>query len=172
MVVSTFLRRVARAASSVVPSTGRGRAAATIQLSLAATATAATISPPADRSTSPAPSAGVETALDQRLRALQLQLGITEAQMPLWTAYAQAIHDNAASAAALFARPAGAAGDYMHRYRQVARAGADNTKRLAAAFNSLYASLTDTQKQVADTLFHRHPSAAASREIDHGVPLP
>jgi hypothetical protein len=95
--------------------------------------------------------------VDQRIRTLQSQLGITEAQMPLWTAFAQAMRDNAASTDALFTQRAHAvtsmsAVDNMHSYAQIARAYADNTERLATAFDSLYASLTDTQKRAAYSL--------------------
>jgi cytochrome c551/c552 len=97
---------------------------------------------------------------------LQSQFGITEAQMPLWSAFAQAMRDNAASTDALFTqRAAGvsamSATDNMHSYAQIARAYADNTERLATAFDSLYASLSDTQKQAADTLFRQQATAAA-----------
>ena len=117
-------------------------------------------------SSSPAPSAATQTAVDQRIRTLQSQLGITEAQMPLWTAFAQAMRDNAAATDALFTQRAGAvatmnAPDNMHSYAQIARAYADNTERLATAFDSLYASLSDTQKQAADTLFRQQATAAA-----------
>src|SRR5215470_954130 len=116
---------------------------------------------------SPAPSAATQTAVDQRIRTLQSQLGITAAQLPLWTAFAQAMRDNAASTDALFTQRASAvasmsAVDNMHSYAQIARAYADNTEHLATAFDSLYASLTDTQKQAADTLF-REQAAAASQ---------
>src|ERR1700737_5570678 len=108
-------------------------------------------------SSSSAPSAATQAAVDQRIRTLQSQLGITEAQMPLWDAFAQAMRDNAAATDALFTQRAGAvatmnATDNMHSYEPIARAYADNTERLATAFDSLYASLTDTQKQAADTL--------------------
>jgi hypothetical protein len=54
-----------------------------------------------------------------RIRALQSQLGIIEAQMPLWNAFAQAMRDNAASTDALFTQRAHAvtsmsAVDNMH----------------------------------------------------------
>ena len=39
--------------------------------------------------------------------------------------------------------------------------GADNTERLAHAFDSVYASLSETQKQAADTLFRQQALAAA-----------
>jgi protein CpxP len=156
MFVSTLVRNAALAAL-LVPSVGLAQSAPTTQLS--PTATAAQPAPPA-------PSAATQTAVDQRIRALQSQLGITEAQMPLWTAFAQAMRDNAASTDALFAQRANAvasmsAVDNMHSYAQIARAYADNTVRLATAFDSLYASLTDTQKQAADTLFRQQASTAA-----------
>jgi len=76
------------------------------------------------------------------------------------------MRDNAASTDALFAQRANAvasmrAVDNMHSYAQIARAYADNTERLATAFDSLYASLTDTQKQAADTLFRQQAAAAS-----------
>jgi hypothetical protein len=97
---------------------------------------------------------------------LQSQLGITEAQMPLWSAFAQAMRENAAATDALFTQRASAvstmnAPDNMHSYAQIARAYADNTERLATAFDSLYASLSETQKQAADTLFRQQATAAA-----------
>jgi hypothetical protein len=117
-------------------------------------------------SSSPAPSAATQAAIDQRIRTLQSQLGITEAEMPLWFAFAQAMRDNAAATDALFTQRAGAvaamnAPDNMHSYAQIARAYADNTERLATAFDSLYASLSETQKQAADTMFRQQATAAA-----------
>ena len=114
----------------------------------------------------PAPSTATQAAVDQRIKTLQSQLGITEPQMPLWSAFAQAMRDNAASTDALFAQRAGtvttmSATDNMHSYAQIARAYADNTERLATAFDSLYASLSETQKQAADTLFRQQATAAA-----------
>jgi protein CpxP len=120
----------------------------------------------APSSGSQAPSAATQAAADQRIRMLQSQLGITEAQMPLWSAFAQAMRENAAATDALFTQRAGAvatmsAPDNMHSYAQIARAYADNTERLATAFDGLYASLSDTQKQAADTLFRQQATAAA-----------
>jgi hypothetical protein len=127
---------------------------------------AAAVAPAAAPSAPPEMSAATRAAVDQRIRILQSQLGITEAQMPLWSAFAQAMRDNAASTDALFARRAGAvaemnAVDNMHSYAQIARAYADNTERLATAFDSLYASLSDIQKRAVDTLFRQQAIAAA-----------
>ena len=114
----------------------------------------------------PALSAAAAAEVDKRIRGLQSELGITQAQMPLWDAFAQAMRDNAASTEALFNRRAAnvasmSAIDNMHSYAQIARAYADATERLATAFDSLYASLSETQKRAADTLFRRQATAAA-----------
>jgi cytochrome c551/c552 len=127
---------------------------------------AASVAPAATQSAPPEMSAATRAAVDKRISTLQSQLGITAAEMPLWSAFAQAMRDNAASTDALFARRAGAvsemnAVDNMHSYAQIARAYADNTEHLATAFDSLYASLSDVQKRAADTLFRQQAIAAA-----------
>jgi periplasmic protein CpxP/Spy len=165
MFFSTLVRGVALAAL-LVPSIGLAQSAPTAQSPPPATTAPPAASPAAAQPASPTPPAATQTAVDQRIRALQSQLGITEAQMPLWTAFAQAMRENAASTDALFTQRASAvasmsAVDNMHSYAQIARAYADNTEHLAAAFDSLYASLTETQRQAADTLFRQQATAAA-----------
>ena len=162
MFTSSLARGVALAVL-LAPSVGLAQSAAPLPPTAAPTSAAPTATPPTG---SPAPSVATQAAVDQRIRALQSQLGITEAQMPLWSAFTQAMRDNAAATDALFTQRAGAvatmsAPDNMHSYAQVARSYADNTERLATAFDSLYASLSDTQKQAADTLFRQQATAAA-----------
>jgi hypothetical protein len=162
MFISSLARGAALAAL-LAPAVGLAQSAAPLPPTAAATSPAPAATPPAG---SPAPSAATQAAVDQRIRALQSQLGITEAQMPLWSAFTQAMRDNAAATDALFTQRAGAvatmnAPDNMHSYAQIARAYADNTERLATAFDSLYASLSDTQKQAADTMFRQQATAAA-----------
>ena len=161
MLISNFARGVALAAL-LAPSIGFAQSATTSLPSTPTTAPTAA-SPSTAQPATPVPSATTQAAVDQRIRTLQSQLGITEAQTPLWNAFAQAMRDNAASTDALQRANAVAsmsAVDNMHSYAQIARAYADNTERLATAFDSLYASLTDTQKQAADTLFRQQASAA------------
>jgi periplasmic protein CpxP/Spy len=146
----------------LAPSFGLAQSAAPLPPTPAPAASTPTAAP----SSPPAPSAATQAAVDQRIKTLQTQLGITEAQMPLWSAFAQAMRDNAAATDALFTQRAGAvatmnAPDNMRSYAQIARAYADNTERLANAFDSLYASLSETQKQAADTLFRQQATAAA-----------
>jgi cytochrome c551/c552 len=165
MFVSALVGGVALAVL-LVPTVGLAQSAPTAQLPAPATVAPPAASPATAQPASPAPSAATQAAVDQRIRALQSQLGITEAQTPLWTAFAQAMRDNAASTDALFAQRANgvasmSAVDNMHSYAQIARAYADNTERLSTAFDSLYASLTDVQKQAADTLFRQQATAAS-----------
>jgi len=160
---TSFLARGVVLAVLLAPLIGLAQSATPLPPTAAPTTPAAPAAPP---SSSSAPSAATQAAVDQRIRTLQSQLGVTEAQMPLWDAFAQAMRDNAAATDALFTQRASAvatmnATDNMHSYAQIARAYADNTERLATAFDSLYASLSDTQKQAADTLFRQQATAAA-----------
>lgn len=104
---------------------------------------------------------------DQRIQALQQQLGITAPQMPQWNAFAQAMRDNATSTDALFHQRANSVAsmnalDNMKSYARVVRAYADDTDRLEAAFETLYNALSDQQKQTLDTLFRRQASQSAA----------
>ena len=165
---TTSLARGIALAGLLAPSIGLAQSAAPLPSTApAATAAPAAAAPAAAAQPSaPAPSVATQAAVDQRIRTLQSQLGITEAQMPLWSAFAQAMRDNAAATDALFTQRASAvatmnAPDNMHSYAQIARAYADNTERLATAFDSLYASLSETQKQAADTMFRQQATAAS-----------
>ena len=106
----------------LAPSIGVAQSAAP----LPPTPAPATAAPAAAPTAPPAPSAATQAAIDQRIKTLQSQLGITEAQIPLWTAFAQAMRDNAAATDTLFTQRAGAvaamnAPDNMHSYAQIAR---------------------------------------------------
>jgi hypothetical protein len=113
--------------------------------------------PPATAPASP------QDAAEQRVRSLQAELHITDAQMPQWSAFSQAMRDSAVSTDTLFRQRASTAQsmnalDNMRSYAQVARAYADNTEKLSAAFEALYLVLSDQQKQTIDTLFRQQPA--------------
>jgi len=134
---------------------------------LVCTASALAQTPPSPQPPSapqqPAPTVqSTHDADEQRIRALQAQLRITEAQTPLWNSFAQAMRDNAVSTDAMFRQrastaPSMTALDNMRSYAQVARAYADNTQKLASAFEALYGALSDQQKLTIDTLFRQQP---------------
>jgi hypothetical protein len=120
--------------------------------------------------TSPAPQqttpATPEDAAEQRIRSLQAELRITDAQMPQWNAFSQAMRESAVSTDRLFRQRASTAPsmnalDNMKSYAQVARAYADNTEKLSASFEALYGVLSDQQKQTIDGLFRQRATQSA-----------
>jgi hypothetical protein len=111
-----------------------------------------------------------QAAVDQRIVALRGQLQITDTQAQPWSAFAQAMRDNAASIDALFRQRASTAArlnalDNMKSYAQVARAYADNTEALATAFEALYGVLSDQQKLTIDTLFREEAIRTTAQQI-------
>jgi periplasmic protein CpxP/Spy len=115
------------------------------------------------------PSASVETELpksvlakvDQHIKQLHDQLRITPAQQPQWEQFAAVMRDNAAQMAQAFAARgtrlvAMNATDNMQSYAQLAQVHATNMQKLASAFQSLYETFPDQQKQVADGVFQHN----------------
>ena len=150
-----------------------GSSAALLLLaSVSAAAQPAPPPPPVPQTAAPPPQihtppASQQETVDQRIHALQDQLGITTAQMPQWNAFAQAMRDNATSTNELFHQRASEAAsmnalDNMRSYARVVRAYADNTDRLEAAFETLYNALSDQQKQALDTLFRRQAAQSTA----------
>jgi protein CpxP len=147
-------------------------AALLVLASVSAAAQPAPPPPPVPQTAAPLPQihtppASQQETVDQRIRALQDQLGITTAQMPQWNAFAQAMRDNATSTNELFHQRASEAAsmnalDNMRSYARVVRAYADNTDRLEAAFETLYNALSDQQKQALDALFRRQAAQSAA----------
>jgi periplasmic protein CpxP/Spy len=124
-------------------------------------------SPAPAPSTAASPQSQVQAATEQRITGLRTQLAITPAQMTEWNAFAQVMRDNAASTDALFRqRAAGAhtmnAVANMKSYAQVAHAYSDETEKLSAAFETLYGTFSDAQKQAADKLFQQQAAAGAA----------
>jgi protein CpxP len=119
---------------------------------------------PTAKAKAPAPkSASMKTMsstdrVEQHITALHTQLRITPAQQPQWDQFAQVMRDNAKDMQqtlqdrnAKFATMT--AVDNMQSYAQIAQLHAQDTQKLAAAFQTLYSSLTDDQKKNADTVF-------------------
>jgi LTXXQ motif family protein len=115
----------------------------------------------------PAPaSAGKATRMadrvEARIKSLHDGLKITAAQEPQWQAVADVMRENARAVGALIEeREAKAktetAVDDLHAYSAIADAHAAGIKKLAAAFETLYASLSDAQKKEADSMFRHRP---------------
>ena len=115
------------------------------------------------------PEQAEQQAADQRIQTLQAALQIAPPQMAQWNSFAAAMRDNAAATDALFRNRAASAAtmnalDNMKSYAAVARSYADNTQKLSDAFGTLYAALSDGQKQVAGRLFRQQAEHQAARK--------
>jgi hypothetical protein len=98
-------------------------------------------------------------SVEQRITALHAALKITPAEEPAWEAVAQTMRDNAASMRKLVGDTSGRARqgmtaiEDMQSYQQLAQAHADEMKSLLTTFTTLYNSMPDDQKKLADQVF-------------------
>jgi len=106
---------------------------------------------------------------EARIKELQAKLHITQAQEDLWNHVTQVMRDNAKTLDALAqARSTHAqamtALDDLKSYSEIADAHAEGLKKFIPAFEALYASMSDAQKQNADTLFRPHSRARSKSQ--------
>lgn len=107
--------------------------------------------------------------VEMRITSLHTALAITPAEEAKWTDVAQAMRDNAAAMQKLAAETtAMAPADKtavaeLKTYDQFAEAHVAGLKSLISSFESLYDSMPDPQKKVADAVFesNRRENAAA-----------
>jgi len=121
----------------------------------------------AQASPAPAPAPAAKAApanphVEARIKSLHKALQITAAQEPQWQAVADLMRDNTKTTRALVEeREAKAktmnAIDDLRAYEAIVDAHAAGVKKLMAAFETLYASLSDAQKKKADAEFRRRP---------------
>jgi periplasmic protein CpxP/Spy len=109
--------------------------------------------------------------VEKHIAELHAKLKITSAQEPQWVPVAKTMRDNANEIEeAIDKREAadGTAIDDLNAYGAIVQAHADGIKKLAQAFSSLYASMPDNQKKIADGAFvhhaHEGKQAAAAKQ--------
>jgi hypothetical protein len=97
--------------------------------------------------------------VEQRITSLHSALDITPTEEADWNGVAQAMRDNAAAmqklvAAKMAAAPKGvtAVAD-LQTYQEFAEAHVAGLKNLTSSFETLYKSMPDSQKKVADQVF-------------------
>jgi protein CpxP len=110
-----------------------------------------------------------EQRVERHITQLHAQLRITPEQQTQWDQFAQVMRDNAKSMdQALQQRAAGFgtmnAVDDMQSYAQIAQQHAQDTQKLATAFQTLYASMSDDQKKNADAVFQERTARAAQHK--------
>jgi Spy/CpxP family protein refolding chaperone len=103
--------------------------------------------------------------VEAQIARLHDQLHITDAQSAQFNAFAQVMRDNRNAHEALVKEKRRnektmTAVDDLNNYAEIAQAHAEGVKTLAAAFATLYASLSDDQKKTADEVFRQHKRRA------------
>jgi periplasmic protein CpxP/Spy len=107
--------------------------------------------------------------VEQRIANLHAALKITPEEEPSWQAVAQTIRNNAAALQKLASeksvqmRQGVTAVEDLQTYLQFAQAHVDGLQRLIAAFQTLYASMPDDQKKLADAVFRNFRQRHADR---------
>ena len=97
--------------------------------------------------------------VEQRIDSLHASLKITPDEETKWSGVAQAMRDNATAMQKLVAEKRAAAPqgmtalDDMNTYAKFAQAHVDGLKNLGSSFETLYASMPDAQKKIADQVF-------------------
>lgn len=120
------------------------------------------------KATAPKPISRSER-VEQHIKQLHTELKITPNQQAQWDQFAQVMRDNAKDMDQMLDQRGTRfasmnAAEDLQSYAQVAQQHAQDTQKLAAAFQPLYGSMTDDQKKNADAVFraradrgkHRH----------------
>jgi protein CpxP len=116
-----------------------------------------------------AKSASPTERVEQHISQLHSELHITPAQQTEWDQFAQVMRDNAKAMDQLLQqRAAGFASmnavDNMQSYAQIAQQHAQDTQKLATAFQTLYSDMSDSQKKNADAVFRARGEHSAHRK--------
>lgn len=106
--------------------------------------------------------------IETRIDDLHTRLAITSAQEDSWSRVAAVMRDNASTMAPLVEARASQAGnmtavDDLNSYAKIAEAHADGIQKFAPAFETLYGSMSDTQKKNADEIFRKRGHKAMKR---------
>ncbi|HEV2161011.1 MAG TPA: Spy/CpxP family protein refolding chaperone [Stellaceae bacterium] len=122
------------------------------------------------------------SGVDARIASLHKRLKITAAQEPQWQQVAQVMRDNAAQIEQLVKERNAklktmTAVDNLQTYSDIAQAHADGLKKLVPVFDTLYGSMSDAQKKIADDVFRgiaeRHAAhKAAPKPAAPAAPAP
>ena len=111
-----------------------------------------------------------EERVEQRIKELHAQLRITPAEEPQWNQFAEVMRQNARDMDQAFIQRAEQfqsmnAVQNMESYEQIAEAHAQHLQKLVPAFQNLYNSMPDQQKQIADQVFR----ANAEKRAQHAM---
>jgi periplasmic protein CpxP/Spy len=113
-----------------------------------------------------APSQAVDPTA-ARIKYLHDRLRITAEQEDLWDRVGQAIRDNSQNLAPLLkerrrAATSGSAPEVLHAYEALGEAQLDSQRKIVTVFEPLYASLSESQKKIADAIIREGAQSAMS----------
>jgi periplasmic protein CpxP/Spy len=168
------------AASTAPPDASAAPPAASVTPSAAPSGSATTAAPGTRTAThhmatththkaaSRAPGETMEQMAERRVADLHTRLHITAAEQTQWDQFAQMMLDNAKDLDQAYQQRAAGfdklnAVENMQSYAQIEQTRAQDLQKLVPAFQALYASLSDQQKQDADQLFRNQAAHAAQR---------
>jgi hypothetical protein len=108
------------------------------------------------------PATASSGGVEKHIKALHLRLKITAAQESQWADVAQSMRDSAKELdEAIDKREAivgsASALENLNAYGDIAQAHVDGVRKLSSAFATLYSSMSDDQKKVADDVFAQRP---------------
>ena len=142
------------------------------------TATQGATPPPTNNASSPIaghPVSGknAQERVERRIQELHAQLRITPAEEAQWKQFADVMRENAREMDQAFMQRAQQfetmnAVQNMQSYEQLAEAHAQHLQKLVPAFQTLYDSMSDQQKQVADQVFRANAEQHAQRREHRG----
>jgi protein CpxP len=109
-----------------------------------------------------------EERVERRIAELHAQLHITPAEQQQWDQFAQVMRDNAREMDQVFIQRAQQyesmnAVQNMQSYEQVAETHAQQLQKLVPAFQNLYNSMSEQQKQIADRVFRANAAKHIGR---------
>jgi periplasmic protein CpxP/Spy len=115
---------------------------------------------------------GKTSQVEQRINDLHARLQITSAQQSQWDQFIQVMRDNARDMDQTFqtriqSMPTMTAAENMQSYAQVAAEHSQDMQKLSSVFQTLYGSMSDSQKRTADQVF-RDDSANHGDHARHG----
>ncbi len=115
-----------------------------------------------------APGETMAQMAEQRIADLHKRLHITAQQQSQWDQFAQMMRDNAKDLDQAYQQRAASfdkmnAVENMQSYAQIEQTRAQDMQKLVPAFQTLYTSLSDAQKQQADQLFRNQAARSTQR---------
>ncbi len=169
LLVTTMLVAAPAWAQSTSSDTSTGAPSATSAPSTTSNHRATTAPRSAAQTTSTVmrrPGESMENLVDRRITELHTKLQITPAQGQKWDQFAQVMRDNAKAMDQLYADRAQklssmSAVDNMQSFQTIEQARMQGMQKLVPAFQTVYDSLTDQQKQAADALFRSQSAKQA-----------